>query len=119
LADRAVLLEGGRVVRILDLPRGPAAGASLRYRLVLAAPAPAVAEAFPGAAPADGQGAQATPTGGAAFTVEVGDVAELSTRLAALLAAGATVVAVEPLVEALEERVRRALAGDGQAGAQG
>jgi hypothetical protein len=46
------------------------------------------------------------------WTVTVGGPAELSQRLAALLAQGALIEAVEPLRSGLEERVRGALEGD-------
>ncbi|HEX7120112.1 MAG TPA: ABC transporter ATP-binding protein [Longimicrobiales bacterium] len=145
LADRVVLLEAGRVREVFDVARD--AAGPLAYRLTLAAPSPAVAEAFPGAVEAiagDGgragggrssprtaaavgpgpstpgaaaAGAIAAPgaeadspaTGTTTYHVTVADATELSTRLAALLDAGAVVAAVTPAAEPLEDRVRRAL----------
>jgi len=103
IAERAVLLEGGRVREVLEIARGE--GEPRRYLLELAAPAPSLADAFPGAVPA--------PEGGARYLVTVADAAELSARLAALLATGAVLVAVHPAAEALEDRVRRVLSGGG------
>ena len=100
IADRVVLLEGGRVKEIMDVAR-PATG-PIGYRITLAAPSPAVAEAFPGAAVVEGAGPMT-------YQVQVADAAELSARLAALLDAGAVIAAVTPAGEPLEERVRRAL----------
>lgn len=138
LADRVVLLEGGRVKEVMDVAR-PAAG-PIGYTITLTAPSAAVAEAFPGAeavaggAAISGGGGIALPGAGAAgisgaatgaspaadagsahdagpttYRVHVADAEELSTRLAALLDAGAVVAAVTPATEPLEERVRRAL----------
>lgn len=100
IADRVVLLEGGRVKEIMDVT--PAATGKTGYRITLAAPSPAMAEAFPGAV--------ALPDAGpATYLVHVADAKELSTRLAALLDAGAVVAEVTQVGEPLEERVRRAL----------
>jgi ABC-2 type transport system ATP-binding protein len=146
IADKVVLLEGGRVKEIMDVT--PPATAGTGYRITLAAPSPAVAEAFPGAVEATGAGAaRGTIQGGGApsgpgavgfpgaaavpgtatfpdalaapgapdgdgpvtYLVHVADAKELSTRLAALLEAGAVVAEVTPVGEPLEERVRRAL----------
>jgi ABC-2 type transport system ATP-binding protein len=97
VADRAILLEDGRVREVLDVqgPEGPAT----RYRLDIEAPAEVLAIAFPDADPT------ARPV-----TVTVADAAELSHRLAALLEAGGLVRAVVPETDpGLEERVRRTL----------
>jgi ABC-type multidrug transport system ATPase subunit len=48
---------------------------------------------------------------GTTYIVEVADYEELSARLAALLAAGATLIAAEPDTEPLEERIQQALGG--------
>jgi ABC-2 type transport system ATP-binding protein len=95
VADRAILLEGGRVRDVLDVqgPDGPAT----RYRLDVDAPAHVLALAFPGADPS------ARP-----LVVTVADAAELSQRLAALIDAGGVVRAAVP-EDGLEERVRRRL----------
>jgi len=99
LADRVVLLERGRVRETFEVRP---ATARLRYRIELAMPAAALLETFPDAAPDGGSDV--------AYYVEVDDAAELSRRLAALLAEGGIVAAVQPAPEPLEERVRRALA---------
>jgi ABC-2 type transport system ATP-binding protein len=102
VADRAVLLEGGRVRDIIETrTAAPAA-----WRITLAAPFERVADAFPAAAQAR------TPAGdGLSFNATASGPGELSERLAALLALGAIVTAVEPLVQPFEERVRDALEG--------
>jgi len=118
MADRALLLDRGRLRDVLDLTAPPA---PTTYRLELAAPAPDLADIFPGATPlppatgpspvgtASAPEAARAPTGRAVFLVTAGDPAELSRRLAALLEAGGVLVSVAPATEPLEERVRRAL----------
>lgn len=123
VADRAVLLDRGRLREVIELAApepGPA-----RYRLLADGPPSALRTAFPGAAPdhaAAGEpaprpsGAVApddagTPGAGepAAVVVTVADARELSHRLAAFLDAGGVVRAVVPLDGDLETRVRRRL----------
>lgn len=104
VADRALVLGGGRVVETVELRR-PAQPAE--WTLVLAAGHAAVSEVFPDARPADG----AETTAAAdyrAFTVGAADAAELNLRLAALLAAGGIIVEVRPRAETLEARVEHA-----------
>lgn len=101
LADRAVLLEDGRVMDVLEIrtePEGP-----LRYRLELTAGADSVAPAFEDAA------IETIGDGRATAFVTVRDAAELSARLAALLDRGGIVRSVAPAEEGLEERVRQRL----------
>jgi ABC-2 type transport system ATP-binding protein len=95
VADRAIVLEDGRIRDVLDV-QGPA-GPATRYRLDVDAPAHALDLAFPGA-----------EASGRAVTVTVADPAELSHRLAALLDAGGVVRSVVPET-GLEERVRQRL----------
>jgi ABC-2 type transport system ATP-binding protein len=95
VADRAVVLEDGRIRDVLDV-RGPH-GRATRYRLDVDAPAHALDLAFPGA-----------ETTGRIVIVTVTDPAELSHRLAALLDAGGVVRSVVPET-GLEERVRQRL----------
>jgi ABC-2 type transport system ATP-binding protein len=96
LADRAILLEDGRVREVINLqgPRGP----NTRYLLDVDAPPDVLAIAFPDA------DARARP-----ILVTVADPAELSHRLAALLDAGGLIRAVTP-ESGLEDRVRQRLA---------
>ncbi len=118
LADRALLLDRGRLRDILDLTL-PAAPTT--YRLELVAPAPELGDIFPEATPLP-PGSGPSPAGPAAaserarepngrevFMVTAGDPAELSRRIAALIDAGGTLVSIVPVTEPLEERVRRAL----------
>jgi ABC-type multidrug transport system ATPase subunit len=100
VAEQAVLLDAGRVHEILEVHQP--APAARRYRIELAWPHPAILEIFPGAV------AEPEDT---AYLVMVDDTAELSARLAALLAAGAVLAAAGPVAEPLEERVQRALSG--------
>jgi ABC-type multidrug transport system ATPase subunit len=114
VAEQAVLLEDGRIREILPVQRQ--ARAARRYRIELARPAPAIAEIFPGATAEPGGPSESGSTvePGATSTtylVEIDDNADLSTRLAALLATGATLVAAAPVTEPLEERVQQALSG--------
>ncbi|MGH7551449.1 MAG: hypothetical protein ACREMQ_00300, partial [Longimicrobiales bacterium] len=76
------------------------------YTLRLEADTERVTEIFPGAE-------RHASDGGAVYHVAVADTAELSNRLAALLATGVVLTALQPVAEPLEERVRRAL---GEAG---
>ena len=98
IADLVVLLDGGRIVESFETQ--PDNAPTRMWRLRLATVTEHVTDAFPGARSlADGR----------EFLVDAADDADLSARLAALLAAGAIVSAVEPATEALEARVRRAL----------
>jgi ABC-type multidrug transport system ATPase subunit len=103
-ADRAVLLEDGRVREILETRQ---ASAPMRfYSLGLAMTCPMLGNIFP----------DATRLGDAAgetWQVSATDPAQLSARLAALLATGAQITSLQPLdVEPLETRVMRALDAD-------
>ena len=93
LADRAILLDAGRVREIVSLRDRTEVRS---YRIELAAEHAAFAEVFPGARTA----AQHV------FLVDVSDVADLNRRLAALIAAGAAVVTVAP-ADGLEARLMR------------
>ena len=99
LASRVVVLDAGRVRDILD---ARAAALDRDYVIRLAADAPAMRDAFPDAV-------VRPDASGASFLVSVDGPAELSARLAAAIAGGAIIVAVEPVIEPLEERVRRTL----------
>lgn len=75
-----------------------------RYALRVVAGGEHVVRAFPGAT-------QDAATNSDVYHVDVADAAELSSRLAALIDAGAVVAEVRPFAEPLEDRVRRALGG--------
>ncbi len=105
IVDRALLLESGRVRESLALAGRPP-GTLLNYELGLAAEASAVHELFPGARRLDGPAPAGAPV---RYHVEVRDAADLSARLAALLAAGGVVQALLPVSPSLEQRVRQAL----------
>lgn len=102
LADRAVVLEEGRVRDVLTVSRS--SEERHRYHLRLGAPVAQLERIFPGAERL-GDGEED------AWAVSVADEAELNARLAALLAAGGQLRELRPVQEALEDRVRRALAG--------
>lgn len=105
IAERAVLLESGKVREILEI--GGPTGPGQRYRLELASPSEILHEVFPGAtAEADGEST--------AYVITVADAGELSARLAVLLDAGAVLASVAPVIEPLEERVQRVLSGGAQ-----
>jgi ABC-type multidrug transport system ATPase subunit len=97
LADRAVVIDRGAVREVMDV-RTPA-DAARAFLLELDSPSARIAEIFPGASDA----------GTATYHVSVTGVADLSARIAALLATGALLREVRPLEEPLEQRVRRAL----------
>jgi ABC-type multidrug transport system ATPase subunit len=97
-ADLVVLLDGGRIVESFETR--PETAPARTWRLRLAALTEHVTAVFPGALSLED---------GREFLVDAADDADLSVRLAALLATGAIVSAVEPAAEALETRVRRAL----------
>jgi ABC-2 type transport system ATP-binding protein len=101
LADRAILLEDGRVRDVLETRGSDDDGRAYTLRLV--EPSDAVALLFPGAAPLD--------DAAAAYRIDVASAEDLSRRLAALLETGALVAAVQPVAQPFEERVRRALEG--------
>jgi ABC-type multidrug transport system ATPase subunit len=94
LADRALLLDGGRLRDVVPLRERTAVRS---YRVELAAAHSAFNDVFPGARAA---------SHAHAYIVEVSDVADLNRRLAALLAAGAAVISLTP-ADTLEERVTR------------
>ena len=114
VTGHALLLDAGRVRDVLETR--PAATPSA-YEIRLTAPSDGFMQAFPGAIPAgrdDRQHEDDERAGGAeraasVYRVVVRDADELSARLAAAIATGARIIAVEPLHEPLEERVRRVL----------
>lgn len=103
VADRALVLEDGRVRELLEIE--PAQDRTLHYRIgldVAADGAADVARAFPDARREE-SGRETD------YLVTAASASELSARLAALLAAGGVVREVTPLRQPLEERVRGTL----------
>lgn len=98
LADRAILLDAGRVREIVSLRERTEVRA---YRIELTASHPALTDVFPAA-----RATAEMPS----YIVNVSDVADLNRRLAALLAAGAAVLSVTP-ADTLEDRVTGASGG--------
>lgn len=101
LADRTLILSQGRLQRIVTA--ADARGAAGTWRLALAAAHDGLAAAFP----------EAEPVAGRPLEWHVrGELAALNARLAALLAAGAPVVAFAPEESGLEREFRSAVRGD-------
>lgn len=125
MTDRAVLLDDGGIRDILETA---APATPTHYRIRLAAPsdgfrvafdvvgnvenARAASERSDGVADGDANGHASRDA--VEYDVEVRDADELSARLAAAIAGGARVVAVEPHHDPLETRVRRALGEEAQ-----
>jgi ABC-2 type transport system ATP-binding protein len=95
LADRAIILQDGRVTETISLRERTDSRA---YRITLADAHNAFADVFPNARRSESN----------TYVVEVSDVADLNRRLAALLAAGGAVLAVQP-ADTLEQRVTRGM----------
>ncbi len=99
LADHVVLLDGGRIRDTLQPSAGEADVG--QWRLTLARPSDRVGDVFPDSSVEDGR----------VYVVRAHDAAELSARLAALLDLGIDLIALEPITDGLESRVRKALEG--------
>lgn len=99
VADRAVLLERGEIREIMDVRADVAAAL---FDITLRSPFDGVDAAFPSAEPIRPE----------VYRVHVSGAGELSERLAALLALGGVVSAVQPVRSPLEDRVRAALEHD-------
>jgi ABC-2 type transport system ATP-binding protein len=99
VADRAVLLERGEIREIMDV-RGDVAAAL--FDITLHSPFNGMHAAFPSAELIRPE----------VYRVRVSGAGELSERLAALLALGGVVSAVQPVRSPLEDRVRAALEHD-------
>ena len=101
LADRAILLENGRITEMISLRERTDFRS---YRIELLESHASFSDVFP----------QSRATDVATVNVvEVSDVADLNRRLAALISAGANVISVTP-ADTLEDRVTRG-AGKGDA----
>jgi len=100
IADRALVLDSGAIRDVLDVR---ARDTAADYRLRLAQPFDDVGGAFP----------DATRIAELEYVVAVTGPADLSQRLAGLIALGALIDTVEPLRPGLEERVRGTLDGPG------
>ena len=98
IADRALVLDSGAIRDVLDVR---ARDTAADYRLRLAQPFDDVGGAFP----------DATRIAELEYVVAVTGPADLSQRLAGLIALGALIDTVEPLRPGLEERVRGTLDG--------
>ncbi len=104
VADRVGIIDRGRLQQIA-LIGAQATGSLARYRLVVAATSPAVAEAFPGAAAAaDGRAEE--------YLVPPVDLPTLNAGLRWLIDAGVQIVAVVPERSRLETAFRQAVGAD-------
>ncbi len=104
VADRVGIIDRGRLQQIAIIG-ARATGSLARYRLVVAAPSPAVAEAFPGAeAAADGRAEE--------YLVPPIDLPTLNEGLRRLIDAGVQIVAVVPERSRLETAFRQAVGAD-------
>jgi ABC-2 type transport system ATP-binding protein len=99
-ADRVLVLDGGRLLRVLDVQ--PQARPLLEYRLLATGAAADPTPFFD----------DPVPEPPAGWRVAVRDTGELSRRLEAFLAAGGEIVSLEPLRDDLERRVARTLSGE-------
>ena len=102
MVDRVLVLDRGGLRDQLQVVR---ADAARTYRVVLQEPHDAVQQVFAGARTIEPR----------VYLVDVANPADLSSRLAALLAAGAVLESATP-AERLEDRVRQSLAGGASTG---
>jgi ABC-type multidrug transport system ATPase subunit len=98
VANRVVVLQGGRVRETIDVRQGQGPVPSWRLEVEGTESAHLVSSAFPGALPIPGQAH--------AFRVEAGSARDLSTRLRQLLDRGGLVNSVAPERLSLRERFR-------------
>jgi ABC-2 type transport system ATP-binding protein len=99
VADRVAIIHQGRLQRVVVSGQGTAASV---YRLVLAAPFQALADAFPGASPVQGRALE--------FLVR-GELAALNGGLARLIAAGGQIAGFYAEESRLEREFRAAVEG--------
>ena len=101
LADRVVIIDRGRLQRIVDMRTGEREAIDgAPYRLVLASGEEQVSRVFPGA----------VPIGPGEFELRGMSLEAINAGMAALIGRGALVNAVHPLRSALEQQFRDAVA---------
>ncbi|MGQ0561306.1 MAG: ATP-binding cassette domain-containing protein [Gemmatimonadota bacterium] len=100
LADRVLILDSGRISESVELRGRPAH--ALDYTLVITASHPEIERLFPGC--------RAVAPG--TYIVTAADAADLNARIAALIAAGASIVSLTP-APGLEQRVSTIRRQDG------
>lgn len=105
VSDRVGIIDKGRLQQIAVIG-ARVTGSLARYRLVIGAPSPHVAETFPGAEVA------ADRRGGEEYSLPPLDLATLNEGLKRLLAAGVQIVAVVPERSRLESVFREAVGAD-------
>ncbi|MCU0622487.1 MAG: ABC transporter ATP-binding protein [Gemmatimonadaceae bacterium] len=101
VADRVVILDHGRVQRIVDLRAAAGHAAGGRWRVVVADGAAALAAHLPAA----------REIGTATWDVEVDDLAAFNRALAAAIGAGLVVRQLGPAESGLERQFREAVGG--------
>lgn len=101
VADRVVILDHGRVQRVVDVHAGAAAVAGGRYRLVVAEGESHLAARWPGA----------RPVSPGVFELDVEDLAAFNRELALAIGAGLVVRQLAPAESGLERQFREAVGG--------
>lgn len=101
VADRVVILDHGRVQRIVDVRADASATATGRWRVVAAAGGDAIGTHFPGA--------RAITAG--TWDIDVADLAAFNRGLAAAIADGLVIRQVAPAESGLERQFREAVEG--------
>ena len=99
LADRVVIIDRGKLQRVVRTGYDDAAESSGVYRINVGEGAARMMEFFPGA----------TDAGGGEFEVPVSGLAELNAKLAQAIAAGVLVASVVPSRSVLEQQFREAV----------
>ena len=103
ICDRVVIIDRGRIQRVVDLHSADVAAPAVAYRIRVASGAPALLAAFPGAKEATRGDVIVPPT----------DLASLNSGLARAIAGGALIAAVAPDRSALEREFHDAVSRPG------
>mgnify|MGYP001810206841 CR=1 FL=1 len=101
VADRVVILDRGRVQRVVDVRAGAHEGSVGRWRMVLAAGAEVMPTHWPGVRAVDAR----------TFDLDVPDLPDFNRRLAAAIADGLVVRQLGPAESGLERQFREAVGG--------
>jgi len=100
ISDRVVIIDRGRLQRVVDLKTAPTADAHTPYRIAVAAGAEHVTAVF----------TDAVSAGPGEFDIPDRSLETLNRELAELLSRGTLVVSVSPVHTALEQQFREAVA---------
>ena len=99
LADRVVIIDHGRLQRLVQTGYDQTADTAGTYRIAVVRGADRIAEIFPGAVDA----------GGGEFEVPIASVVDLNSALGRAIAAGVLVASVVPARSVLEQQFREAV----------